>query len=250
VRRHELVLLAAALALAPAAQAAEVPAAVTQAVEKMARMTPDYVGPSLVQGLYELRVGTQIVYISADGKHAVVGSIVELETAKNLTEETRKVARQKALAAIDPADTITFAPENPRHTVYVFTDPRCNYCRKFHSEVPELNALGIAVRYLAFPILTAESEPEAVSVWCADDRKAALTAAKTDQPVEPRTCDNPVEEQRKLALLLGAGGTPAIFLEDGELLPGYLPAKELAQRLEPEPQQSPVAAVPAPAPAP
>jgi len=116
----------------------------------------------------------------------------------------------------------------------VFTDIDCGYCRKLHGEIDQFNAKGITVRYLAFPRsgIGAPSYNKAVSVWCDKDPQAAMTRAKNGETLPKADCDNPVKEQYELGQLIGVQGTPAIIMEDGALLPGYVPAAKLAAALD------------------
>ncbi|MEE3213969.1 MAG: thioredoxin fold domain-containing protein, partial [Pseudomonadota bacterium] len=119
-------------------------------------------------------------------------------------------------------------------TIHVFTDSTCPYCRKLHEEVPRLNELGIQVNYLAFPRggMQSEGARQLTQVWCSDNRSEAMTAAKEGEvPSDAASCDNPVEQQYHLGLELGVQGTPAIVLPDGTMVPGYVPAERLAERL-------------------
>jgi thiol:disulfide interchange protein DsbC len=129
---------------------------------------------------------------------------------------------------------IVFSPASPKHTITVFTDIDCTYCRRLHNEVKQLNDLGVKVRYMAFPRAGAGSEPfsKAVSVWCAEDRQQAITDAKAGQPVPTKNCANPVQAQYEVGQTIGVRGTPAIILENGRMLPGYVPAPELVQQLD------------------
>ena len=129
---------------------------------------------------------------------------------------------------------IIFPASKPRHTLTVFTDIDCGYCRKLHSDIDKYNDEGITVRYLPFPRSGPDTPSyyKAVSVWCSDDRRAALTRAKAGQDVPNATCDNPVRASLALGHKLGVNGTPALILEDGHLLPGYVPPKKLAQVME------------------
>ena len=95
---------------------------------------------------------------------------------------------------------IIFEPAGEtKHTVTVFTDIECGYCRKLHSQIAEYGKKAtIRVRYLFFPRAGkgAAPRPEAISVWCAGDaaaRRDAMTAAEAGKPVEAKTCDNPVD---------------------------------------------------------
>ena len=71
-----------------------------------------------------------------------------------------------------------------------------------------------------------------MSVWCAEDQHTAMTDAKAGRAVEPARCDNPVSDQYEAGRAIGVNGTPAIVLESGELIPGYVPPDELLGRLD------------------
>jgi thiol:disulfide interchange protein DsbC len=197
-------------------------------------VTPDQIKPSPMQGVSEVLVGPRLFYISDDGKYLLQGSLIDLVTRKDISEERRKEIRLDAIKKVGTDNMIVFPAENERHTITVFTDIDCGYCRKLHKEVDQFNAEGITVRYLMFPRsgVNTPSYDKAVSVWCADDRRAALTKAKAGEAVDARKCDNPVKDQYELGGLLGVTGTPALILDNGELLPGYVPAKRLAKALD------------------
>jgi thiol:disulfide interchange protein DsbC len=194
----------------------------------------DQIKPSPIQGISEVLVGPRLFYISDDGKYLLQGSLIEVETRKDISEERRKSIRLDAINKVGTDNMIIFPAEKERHTITVFTDLDCGYCRKLHSEIKQYNAEGITVRYLMFPRagIDSASYDKAVSVWCADDRAAALTLAKAGGEITPRKCDNPVKDEYELGGLLGVTGTPALILDNGELLPGYVPAKRLAQALD------------------
>ena len=129
---------------------------------------------------------------------------------------------------------IVFSPKEVKHTISVFTDIDCGYCRKLHNEMHKYNELGIKVRYLAYP-RSGPGTPsfiKAENVWCADDRQQALTDAKNGKEVKSKACDNPVKQEFLIGTQVGVTGTPAIFLENGQLLPGYFPAERLIKILE------------------
>lgn len=193
------------------------------------------VEPSDVDGIYrvELQNGPEI-YVSADGKYFFLGDMFSVtETGfVNLAETRRNGERQKLMAEVKREDMIIFSPEGePKGAVYVFTDVDCGYCQKLHKEVPELNAMGIEVRYLAYPRagLGTPTYKKMESAWCADDRKAAMNALKSRQPIAEKSCDNPIAEEYKLGADVGVTGTPAIVTTSGQLIPGYMPADRLAK---------------------
>ena len=193
--------------------------------------------PSPMAGLYEVQVkGGPLLYIDADGRHFIAGDLFAVQKSGfvNLAEQGRQKERAELIAAVKPEEMIIFAPENPKATIAVFTDVDCGYCRKLHSEVAELNELGIAVHYLAFPRagLGSPSFRKIASAWCAKDPGAALTSLKNGEEIPENVCaDNPVAAQILLGEKVGVNGTPALVLEDGTLVPGYRPAKELAKLL-------------------
>lgn len=189
---------------------------------------------SRLPGVYEVMFGTEVIYVSADGRYLIQGDLLDISERRNLSEDTRAGARLKLLDRIPSNETIEFAPPGAKHLIYVFTDISCGYCRRLHRDIAEINRLGIAVRYLAFP-RNGETSPsfhDMESVWCAPDRRSAITEAKQGRPVEQRHCDNPVQRQYQLGQTLGVHGTPAIFRSDGRLISGYMPPRELLEAIK------------------
>ena len=207
-----------------------------QLTKAMPNFTVDTVKPSVVKGLYEVSMGGDLVYVSDDGKYLFQGRLIDTQTRTDLTEEKLSGVRKTALEKMGEANMISFKPKIHSHTVYVFTDIDCGYCRKLHSELDSYLAEGIQINYLFYPRAGkgSESYNKAVAVWCAKDRNAALTAAKKDQKIEMKTCDNPVDAHMALAGEFDVKGTPMIVTEKGTILPGYLPAKELLEHLKTE----------------
>ncbi len=203
----------------------------------LSRLLPDVeidnISPTPISGLYQVVIGSDIVYMSRDGKYVIKGEILDLEERRNLTEDVRAGARVSILDDIKKDDYIEFSSENMQDAIYVFTDVDCGYCRKLHLDVPELNSLGVSVRYLAYPRAGVDSAAghEMSNVWCAKDRQKALTAAKNREPVEAKPCDDPVAEQYALGQKLGVRGTPAIYLQNGRMLPGYMPPDDIVKQL-------------------
>ena len=193
---------------------------------------------SAIPGLFEVDIaGGDTLYMPADGNYLISGTAYRIETGKfvSIADERMKPVRAAKLDAVNKSDMVVFSPEGkPKAHIFVFTDIDCGFCRKLHKEVPELNALGVEVRYLAFPRagVPSPSADKLATVWCSDDRKATLTQLKSGGSVPTKTCaNNPVPNQYKLGNELGVSGTPAIFMPDGTLLPGFMPAAELAATL-------------------
>ena len=204
-------------------------------VESFPTHTPDSVSKSPVEGLYEAVYGTQVIYVTEDARYVIQGVVMDLyDDKRDITEVASNRARKKFMAQIKQQETISFGADKPKHTITMFTDIDCGYCRKLHSEMDQYASYGIKINYLLFPRngITSPSYSKAVSVWCSKDRKDALTRAKNGEELPAESCDNPIAAHFQLGQEIGVTGTPAILTSDGDLMPGYLPAKELAQRLD------------------
>ena len=185
--------------------------------------------PAPVDGLYEVVLGTEVIYMTPDGRYVLRGELLDLKNQSNMTQSVRTQLRQKMLADLPEDEMIKFSNGKSEHVIYVFTDTDCGYCRKLHQDVPYLTEQGVEVRYLAYPRegLDSETFREMEAVWCSKDRKAALTQAKQGDTVKAESCDNPVAHQYEIGRQMGVRGTPAIYLENGRSLPGYVQPKEL-----------------------
>ena len=190
-----------------------------------------------IPGMYQVAIGANVAYVTKDGKYIIRGDIIDVETSANVSEETRARARATMLGTVDPKSMIVFKPANGavKHTVTIFTDVDCGYCRQFHREIDKVTALGIEVHYLFYPRTgpNTESWTKAEEVWCAPDHNSALTRAKLGGSLpENHACANPVETHYDLGQRIGVRGTPAIFNEAGDLIGGYLPPATLAKVLD------------------
>jgi thiol:disulfide interchange protein DsbC len=182
--------------------------------------------PSPIPGLYEFSQGADVSYLTADGKFFLDGNVYDMATRENLTEGLRTKARVAMINAVPESQMLIFSPKNPQYTITVFTDVDCGYCRKLHSEMSELNRLGVRVRYMFYPRTEA--------VWCATDRNEALTRAKAGGPVDTsKSCGpNPVAREYALGQSIGVRGTPAIVTETGDYINGYMPPRDLLEQIK------------------
>ncbi len=203
------------------------------------KSAPSSIKLSSVPNLYEVMYGTEVVYVSSDGKYFIAGDMISMEGRKNMTEIAKRGIRKNIMDRQDNKP-VTFKAKDEKHVVQVFTDIDCPYCAKLHREVPALNAKGITIEYLMFPRagLASQSFKKAVSMWCSDDNRQAMTDAKERKEIETKTCDNPIAAQYNLGGEVGVTGTPALVTSSGRLIPGYMPADRLAAMLEKEAAES------------
>lgn len=201
------------------------------------------VSPADIGGLYEVEVsGGQVFLSTVDGSYLIDGRLLRVEEGSfvDVLDEKQQPRRAQLLASVKMDEFIRFPPKGEvKGVLNVFTDVDCGFCQKLHHEMGELNALGIEVRYLAFPRAGENSNSwnKVVSAWCSEDKQEAMNKLKARQHLPMNLCDdNPVKEQFELGLKMGVQGTPAIFLENGELISGYRPAPEFARLLGIAPQ--------------
>ena len=190
---------------------------------------------SPVDGWYTIQKGSIVAYISTDGRYLLQGDLIDLEQSINMSEASRNQSRRELMASVKNADVILFSPAVKKYSVSVFTDVECSYCRRLHNQIDEYLAHGIEVRYLMYPRNGPTSKAWATSehVWCASDRNSALTAAKNDRQFAFSDCDaSMVQSQYQMGQEVGLSGTPAIVLDDGTLISGYLPPDQLKARLD------------------
>lgn len=200
---------------------------------------PSDISASPIAGVYQVAVGSTVAYVTEDGRYLMQGELYDLQSSANLTEQTRASARVAMLAGVPTDQMIVFGPENGEaaHSITIFTDIDCGYCRQFHREIARVNELGIEVRYLFYPRTGPDTDSwhKAEKVWCAgaDERHDALTEAKLGGTVPDLSCaENPVSSHYDLGQQVGVRGTPAVFTSSGENIGGYLPPDTLLQRLE------------------
>lgn len=208
---------------------------VREVLAKVVRGAPDSIEPAPMKGMYMAAYGTDLIYVTSDGRYLLSGEVLDLEKRVSLTEQHRNGVRKQMLDEIDESSLITYKPDGKvKHTVTIFTDIDCPYCRRLHQGMDEMNDLGIEVRYMAFPRagVGSPSYQKTVNVWCAEDRAKAMTDAKNNKPVAEAECENPVADHYLMGQKMGVTGTPAILLSDGRLLPGYLPPKQLLKAIQ------------------
>ena len=196
---------------------------VTTMIEKLnsARSDLEYdvIGKAPIDGFYEVQVKDgPVLYVSADGDFFFDGNLYQVKNGQFSDARSLRldVDRRQTFAAMSTDSMIIFeAKGKPKTIINVFTDVDCGYCRKLHKEVPQLNAMGVEVRYLAYPRsgIPSASYDKIATVWCSDDRQDSLTRSKNGEDDVISVCENnPVAEHFTLGGKLGVTGTPAIVL--------------------------------------
>ncbi|WNN47932.1 bifunctional protein-disulfide isomerase/oxidoreductase DsbC [Siccibacter colletis] len=193
--------------------------------------------PAPVAGMKSVLTNSGVLYVTDDGKHIIQGPLYDVSGAQpvNVTNKmlmTRLNALEKEM--------IVYKAAKEQHVITVFTDITCGYCHKLHEEMKDYNALGITVRYLAFPRQGPQSEAEKgmQAIWCAKDRNKAFDAAMKNGEVPSASCDINIAKHYALGVQFGVQGTPALVLNDGYVVPGYQGPKELKALLDEHKKQA------------
>lgn len=210
--------------------------------DKFPRMEIDDIEPSPLAGFYQVFFADQLLYLSEDGEYLFTGNLLELADDRPINHSEQAMARLEAKKApmrketidsLNESDMVVFKAPEEKYVINVFTDVDCGYCRKLHKQVPELNKNGVTVRYLAFPRagIGSSAHKKLVSIWCAEDRMAAMDDAKLRRKFGSNTCDNPIEDQYRLTREFNLSGTPAVLFSDGELVVSYIETNDLLNHL-------------------
>lgn len=237
--RIKILMAGALLLVSTLAAAEEAKDVIIKQLQKIDQRIPVVsVKPAQLEGMYEVELGSgEVIYSDAKGEYFLLGQLYQLSDDKgfvNLTEGKMNAQRAALLKGVPESEKITFkADDVEKASVYIFTDVDCPYCRKLHDEVPKLQAMGVSVEYLAFPRQGPSSATfkKMTNIWCAEDKAKAMTLSKQGKSLETIECANPVLDQYQLGQKVGVTGTPAIITADGQLIPGYMPAEQLAARL-------------------
>jgi len=190
-----------------------------------------YIEKTPIEGIYQVIIGGQVIYMTKDARYMIDGNLIDLSTKKNYTEDAMSVIRLSQIEKLGEDKMVVYTPETIKHTITVVTDIDCPYCRRLHSEMDQYLDGGIKVRYIFMPLKGKGDFRTTVSVWCAKDRNEALDMAKAGAELEAKDCENPIDEHLNVSRTLGVRGTPAIILQDGSMLPGYVPASKLIAEL-------------------
>lgn len=175
--------------------------AIQQTLKKLDIQQAD-IQPSPIPGISTVMTESGVLYISADGKHLLQGPLYDVSGDQpiNVTNQ----ALLKKLEALSSEMIVYKAPEE-KHVITVFTDITCGYCRKLHEQMKDYNALGITVRYLAFPRqgLSSQAEKDMRSIWCMADRNKAFDDAMKNNDISPATCKTDISKHYQLGVQFG-----------------------------------------------
>ena len=193
----------------------------------------DEVSKTPIAGLYEIRMGTEVLYTDEQGNHLIEGQLIETKTRNNLTE-----ARIGKLTAIDFAtlplkDAIVWKQGTGARKLVIFADPNCGYCKRFEKELQAVKDLTVYT--FLYPILGGDSPEKSRNIWCAKDNTKAWRDWMLDGTAPPRSmgkCDTTaLERNAAMGKKYRVTGTPALVFEDGKRVPGVMSVEQVEKQL-------------------
>jgi thiol:disulfide interchange protein DsbC len=231
--RSTLALTVMSLSLAHAAFAQEAVIRKNLA-ERLPNFPPiDEVTKTPIPGLYEVRIGTELLYTDERGDHVIQGSIIETKTRSDLTQARIDKITAIDFAALPLKDAIVWKQGTGARKLVVFADPNCGYCKKFETDM--LQVKDITIYTFLYPILGADSSEKSKNIWCAKDNGAAWRDWMIKGAAAPRSMGNCDTSALTRNVALGkkyrVTGTPALVFEDGKRIPGALPPAEVEKQL-------------------
>jgi thiol:disulfide interchange protein DsbC len=221
------------LFLTTAASADNTEAEIKKSVEAWlgGKFTVTSVRKAEFMGLYEVVVGTDILYTNEKGTHVILGEVVDIKTRRNLTQERAAKLAQIKFSDLPLDLAIKQVKGNGKRVMATFEDPNCTYCKKLAREMQ--NVTDVTVYTFLLPILSPDSIEKSKTIWCASDRAKAWNEYMLNgtAPSAGKCDTSALEKVSALAQKLNVRGTPAVFLADGSRLPGFMPAPQLEEAM-------------------
>jgi len=220
--------IALALALPALADADEVKA---QLVKKFPEARVETVRKVPYGGLYEVIGAGEVFYTDEKTTFLVLGSVIDTKTRENITETRMRKLSAITLDQLPIDSSIKIVRGNGSRKLAIFADPNCGYCRQFERDLAGVT--DVTVYVMLYPILSPDSISKSKAIWCSADKGKAWTdyVLKQVPPPSEGTCETPIDKTLAFGHAKRITGTPTLFFEDGERVPGAIPAAQLEQKL-------------------
>ena len=230
--RSFLLPLLVALALPALADEAEIRKNLSQRMPEFPKI--DEVSKTPVPGLWEVRVGNEVLYTDADGSHLFEGELIDTKNKANLTRQ--RIAKLTAIKfdELPLKDALVIKQGNGSRKLAVFADPNCGYCKRLERELVALK--DVTIYNFIYPVLGPDSDQKSRAIWCSKDAMKTWRDWMLDGVAPPRAMgqcnDAAITRTIEYGKKYRINGTPAIIFENGERVPGALSGADLAKRLD------------------
>ncbi|WP_298927778.1 DsbC family protein [uncultured Ramlibacter sp.] len=191
----------------------------------------DEISKTPMPGLFEVRVGTDILYTDAEGSFLIQGSLIDTKQRRNLTEERTEKLLAVDFDSLPIKDAFTIVRGNGKRKLAVFEDPNCGYCKRFERDLQKVD--NVTVYMFLYPILSPDSHDKSRNVWCAKDKgKAWQDMMVRDANVPAGSCDAAaVARNLEFGKKHKITGTPTLIFADGSRVPGAIGAPQVEKML-------------------
>ena len=194
----------------------------------------DEVSKTPIPGVYEVRLGTEILYADENGNHLIQGSLIETKTRTDLTQARIDKLTMIDFASLPLKDAVLVKQGNGSRKIVVFADPNCGYCKRIERDLQSVK--DVSIYTFLYPILGADSTAKSRDIWCAKDSAKAWRSWMIDNATPqkaPADCDvAALDRNLKLGQKYRVQGTPAVVFEDGTRAPGAVPASQIESRIQ------------------
>ena len=184
-------------------------------------------------GLFEVRVGGEILYTDKNAQYLFLGQVINTTTRQNLTKQRIDEINKIKFSDLPLDLAVKVVKGDGKRVIAVFEDPNCGACKQFRkTTLKEVN--NVTVYTFMYNILAEDSFVKSKNIWCSPDRSKALDEWMIDgkaAPTAPANCANPNEKVSELGYKLRVNGTPAVFFTDGTRMPGVIDLPSLEAKL-------------------
>jgi thiol:disulfide interchange protein DsbC len=219
-----------ALAINPVfAQEATIRKSLTERLPNLPKI--DEISKTPMNGLYEVRMGNDVMYSDAEGSFVIQGTLIDVKQRRNLTEERVEKLSAIAFDQLPLKNAFTQVRGNGKRKLVVFADPNCGYCKRFEKDLQKLD--NVTIHHLLYPILGEDSKAKSRNIWCAKDKAKTWNDWMINNTTPANAnCDTAaLEANVEFGKKYRITGTPTLFFADGTRVPGAVPLAQVEKLL-------------------
>lgn len=205
------------------------PAVITAIEAQGLEVLGEFEAPSGLRGYAGLAGGQQpvAVYATADGQHAVVGTLVNARGEDAGAEALQRLVAQpmskRIWAQLESSAWIADGKPDAPRVVYTFSDPNCPFCNRFWAAArPWVDSGKVQLRHVMVGVIRPDSANKVATIYAAASPSEALernerayaTGGIEPAATVPADVRQKLDANEKLMVELGFQGTPGILFRD------------------------------------
>lgn len=191
----------------------------------------DEISKTPMNGLYEIRMGSDIMYTDAEGNFLIQGALIDVRQKRNLTEERVEKLSAIPFDQLPLKNTFNQVRGNGKRKLVVFADPNCGFCKRFEKDLQKLD--NVTIQHVLYPILGEDSKTKSKNIWCAKDKAKVWNDWMINGVTPPAAnCDTAaIEANVDFGKKNRITGTPTLFFADGSRVVGAVPLAQIENQL-------------------